>query len=172
VSNVVTPIKDQGKCDGCWAFSAVATIEGAYNYKTGSLNSFSEQELVDCTNSGHYYTCNVGGEMPDGVDYIAPSQSGYIYTESAYLYTATSCSIPKDCCSAESNTGVATGITGHTALTSGDEGALKSAAGTYPVISVGISARRRCSSSRENSTKIPSPRMDPAALPTDPHQRD
>ena len=139
VNNVVTPVKDQGQCGSCWAFSAVATMEGAYNYKSGSLNEFSEQELVDCTNSGHY-TCNVGGEMSDGVDYIASSQSGYIYTETAYPYTATSCSILKNCCSAESNTGVNTGITGHTAITSGDEDALKSAAGTYPVISVGIDA--------------------------------
>ena len=139
VKDVVTPIKDQGQCGSCWAFSAVATMEGAYNYASGSLNSFSEQELVDCTNSGHY-TCNVGGEMSDGVDYIASSQSGYIYTETAYPYTATSCSILKNCCSAESNTGVNTGITGHTAITSGDEDALKSAAGTYPVISVGIDA--------------------------------
>ena len=139
VKDVVTPIKDQGQCGSCWAFSAVATMEGAYNYATGSLNSFSEQELVDCTNSGHY-TCNVGGEMSDGVDYIASSQSGYIYTERAYPYTATSCSILKNCCNAESNTGVSTGITGHTAVTSGDEDALKSAAGTYPIISVGIDA--------------------------------
>ena len=73
-------------------------------------------------------------------DYIAPSQSGYIYTESEYLYTATSCSILKSCCSAESNTGVATGITGHAAVTSGDEDALKSAVGTYPIIPVGIDA--------------------------------
>ena len=51
------------------------------NNKAGSLNSFSEQELADCTNSGHY-TCNVGGEMSDGVGYIAPSQSGYICTPS------------------------------------------------------------------------------------------
>jgi len=44
-------------------------MEGAYNYnyKASSLNSFSEQELVDCTNSGHC-TCNVGGEISDGVD--------------------------------------------------------------------------------------------------------
>ena len=69
----------------------------------------------------------------------AVTESG-IYTESAYLYTAKSCSILKNCCSAESNTGAATGITGHTAVTSGDEDALKSAAGTYPIISVGIDA--------------------------------
>ena len=62
--------------------------------------------------------------MSDGIDYIASEMSGYIYTESAYPYTGTSCSVLKDCCDAESGEGVDTGITGFTAVTSGDEGRL------------------------------------------------
>ncbi|KAF5754560.1 putative ananain protein [Helianthus annuus] len=47
----VTPIKDQGQwC--CWAFSAVAAMEGITQLKTGKLVSLSEQELVDCDTSG------------------------------------------------------------------------------------------------------------------------
>ena len=137
VKNVVGPVKDQGQCGSCWAFSAVAAMEGAYNYKSGTLNSFSEQELVDCTNNGHY-TCNLGGEMSDGITEIVSNHGGVISTEAAYPYTAKSKFIKS--CGADDSTGVKTGITGFTAVAEGDETALKAASAQQTIVAVGMDA--------------------------------
>ena len=44
----VGSVKDQGTCNGCWSFSAVANLEGQYYKKKKSFVSLSEQMLIDC----------------------------------------------------------------------------------------------------------------------------
>jgi cathepsin F len=63
----VNPIRNQGLCGGCWAFSAVSNMESQYYLKTGVLPKLSEQQLIDCDplNSG----CS-GGIMHNTFTYI------------------------------------------------------------------------------------------------------
>ncbi|KAL2328033.1 hypothetical protein Fmac_021460 [Flemingia macrophylla] len=78
----VTPIKDQGSCRSCWAFSTVATIEGLHQIATGELVSLSEQELVDCV-KGNSEGC-YGGYVEDSFKFIA--KQGGISSETSYPY--------------------------------------------------------------------------------------
>lgn len=48
---MVTPVKDQGACGSCWAFSTIEAIESAWMIAGNQQTIMAPQELVDCTMS-------------------------------------------------------------------------------------------------------------------------
>ncbi|XXG63261.1 hypothetical protein AAC387_Pa05g1494 [Persea americana] len=101
----VTPIKNQGECGCCWAFSAVAATEGITQLTTGKLISLSEQELVDCDTSGKDQGCE-GGLMDDAFDFIQHNIG--LTTEVNYPYTG-----EDGACNAKKSANHAADINGH-----------------------------------------------------------
>merc|ERR1712166_938125 len=78
----VTPVKDQGQCGSCWAFSTTGSVEGRTQIKNGKLVSLSEQELMSCASKYGNQGCN-GGLMDDGFKFI---EAEGLELESSYQY--------------------------------------------------------------------------------------
>jgi len=129
----VTPVKNQGQCGSCWAFSTTGSIEGVNAIKTGKLVSVSEQELVDCSKNGNM-GCN-GGLMDYAFKWVI--DNGGLDTESDYTYKAADAQ-----CDAEKEKKDAASITGFQDVPKNSEDALAKAVTMQPV-SIAIEADQR-----------------------------
>jgi len=99
----VTPIKDQGQCGSCWAFSTTGSTEGAYEIASGKLKSLSEQQLVDCSKQNN--GCQ-GGSMELAFTYLEGAGS---CTEASYPYKGTGGTCKASSCTKELSAGQVSG---------------------------------------------------------------
>ncbi|XP_027901701.1 zingipain-2-like isoform X1 [Vigna unguiculata] len=126
----VVRVKNQAECDGCWAFSAIAAVEGINKIVTGNLTALSEQELLDCdrtVNAG----CS-GGLVDYAFEFII--NNGGIDTEDDYPFQGAD-----GICDQNKQNARAVTIDGYERVLPYDELALKKAVANQPV-SVAIEA--------------------------------
>jgi len=73
-TKAVTPVKNQGQCGSCWAFSATEAIESAMILATGGKYDFtlSPQQITSCTPSTGAYGCLGcnGGSTEGAYEYV------------------------------------------------------------------------------------------------------
>ncbi|EYU37647.1 hypothetical protein ABFS82_02G037200 [Erythranthe guttata] len=129
----VAPVKDQGQCGSCWAFSTIAAIEGVNKIKTGDMIVLSEQELVDC-DSSYNQGCN-GGLMDYAFQFVI--KNGGIDTEEDYPYKARD-----GTCDRQRKNARVVSIDSYEDVPENDEQALMKAVASQPV-SVAIEAGGR-----------------------------
>ncbi|KAL3741705.1 hypothetical protein ACJRO7_017213 [Eucalyptus globulus] len=121
----VTSVKDQSSCGACWAFSAVAAMEGITMLKKGKLVSLSEQELVDCDVNGVNQGCE-GGLMDSAFQFI--KSKGGLTSEANYPYQGND-----GTCRTAKAANIVASITGYQDVPANNEKALLQAVANQPV---------------------------------------
>ncbi|CAH1174077.1 unnamed protein product [Phaedon cochleariae] len=127
----VLPIRDQGQCGSCWAFSTVASVEGQAAIKSGSQIPLSQQQLVDCATYEYHNSGCDGGYMLRGFEYIRDHS---LESEADYPYTARD-----ERCKANDRRKGIVELTGYKTVPATEE-SLKEAVGTIGPISVAVNS--------------------------------
>ncbi|KAL3851377.1 hypothetical protein ACJIZ3_013259 [Penstemon smallii] len=119
----VTPVQNQAHCGACWAFSAVAAIEGIVQIKSGVQTSLSEQHIMDC--DGAPNGCQ-GGRMEHAFEFV--NKNGVLASDKDYPYQ-----MAEGTCSWDHPSSLAVKINGYERVPSKNETALLMAVANQPV---------------------------------------
>lgn len=52
-NNTISPVRKQGTCGACWAFSVISAIESNLVIRKGIKKTLSIQQMVDCAQNGN-----------------------------------------------------------------------------------------------------------------------
>ncbi|XP_039127793.1 cysteine proteinase 2-like [Dioscorea cayenensis subsp. rotundata] len=126
---IISPVRQQGDCFACWAFSAAGAIEAAKNKLENQTVTVSVRQLVDCSTADG--GCE-GGRTDSAFLYVA--RNGGINSDPSYPYTGT-----EGTCSFDPNH-IAAKVTGVEWVHYGDEEDLEKVVGLIGPVSVGIQA--------------------------------
>jgi C1A family cysteine protease len=127
-AGATTPVKDQGQCGSCWAFSSTGALEGSHFLQSGNMISFSEQQLVDCVNL--CFGCG-GGNQSIAFRYY---KSNYAQTEASYPYKAVN-----QACSYNQSAATSVNVASFTQVAGSNVAQMKAALAQQP-LSVSIEA--------------------------------
>ncbi len=82
---IVSPVKNQGHCGSCWAFSTMGSMEAHARLYTGKPVFLAEQQLVDCAQGFNNNGCR-GGLPSQAFEYL--HWAGGAMENKDYPYTA------------------------------------------------------------------------------------
>nr|XP_012136753.1 PREDICTED: cathepsin O-like isoform X2 [Megachile rotundata] len=99
---VITPVRSQGACGACWAFSTVEVAESMFAIQNGTLYPLSVQEMIDCAKNSNF-GCE-GGDICSLLSWLLLSKV-QIFQEHAYPLTRKT-----DTCKLEKTAGKISGV--------------------------------------------------------------
>ena len=139
-AGAVTPVKDQGSCGSCWAFSSTGSLEGAHYVATGDLLSFSEQQLVDCAFLSYgNLACN-GGLQDNAYNYLEDGHNMELESDYTYFSGTTR---SKGTCAYDATKAVNVTVTDYTAVTVNNVDQMKAGLTQQP-LAIAIEADQMC----------------------------